>query len=110
MESSRAKFDLSILIFVLAGTMLATSNLWGVVETSEARYAEISREMLLSGDWLHPTLLKIHHYHKPPITYWITAVAYSVFGISAFAARFFLIAAYCAQVVIIFIAEGHDCR
>ncbi len=102
MESSRAKFDLSILIFVLAGTMLATSNLWGVVETSEARYAEISREMLLSGDWLHPTLLKIHHYHKPPITYWITAVAYSVFGVNAFAARFFLIAAYCAQVVIIF--------
>jgi len=102
MESSRAKFDLTILIFVLAGTMLATANLWGVVETSEARYAEISREMLRSGDWLHPTLLKIHHYHKPPITYWITAVAYSVFGVNAFAARFFLTVAYCAQVVIVF--------
>jgi 4-amino-4-deoxy-L-arabinose transferase-like glycosyltransferase len=102
MESSRAKFDLTILIFVLAVTMLATANLWGVVETSEARYAEISREMFRSGDWLHPTLLKIHHYHKPPITYWITAVAYSVFGIDAFATRFFLIVAYCAQVVIVF--------
>ena len=102
MESSRAKFDLTILIFVLAGTMLATANFWGVVETSEARYAEISREMFRSGDWLHPTLLKIHHYHKPPITYWITAVAYSVFGVNAFAARFFLIVAYCAQVVIVF--------
>ena len=102
MESSRAKSDLAILIIVLACVMLATANLWGVVETSEARYAEISREMYRSGDWLHPTLLKIHHYHKPPFTYWITAVAYSIFGVNAFATRFFLVVAYCAQVVIVF--------
>ena len=102
MESSRVKSDLAILIFVLACVMLATANLWGVVETSEARYAEISREMYRSGDWLHPTLLKIHHYHKPPFTYWITAVAYSIFGVNAFATRFFLVVAYCAQIVMVF--------
>jgi len=90
-----------MLITVLSILMLATSNLWGVIETSEARYAEISREMFRSGDWMHPTLLNIHHYHKPPITYWLTAISYSIFGVNAFAVRFFLTIAYCLQVLLI---------
>lgn len=90
-----------ILITVLGVLMLTTSNLWGVIETSEARYAEISREMFRSGDWLHPRLLNIHHYHKPPITYWLTAISYSIFGVNAFAVRFFLTVAFCLQVFLI---------
>ena len=91
-----------VLTLLLAISLLITSNAWGVLETSEARYAEISREMFRSGDWLHPKLLDIYHYHKPPVTYWITTAAYSVFGINAFSARFFLVIAYCLQVLLIF--------
>ena len=91
-----------VLIAFLSLLMLATSPLWGVLETSEARYAEISREMLQSGDWMHPTLLNIHHYHKPPSTYWITATAYSMFGVNAFATRFFLVMAYGLQILLLF--------
>jgi 4-amino-4-deoxy-L-arabinose transferase len=87
--------------------MLVTSNQWGVVETSEARYAEISREMLRSGDWVHPKLLSIYHYHKPPFTYWLTAVSYAIFGVNAFAARFFLTIAFCSQVFLIFKLAQH---
>ena len=39
---------------------------YGLAESSEARYAEISREMFLSGDYLNPQLLGIFHFHKPP--------------------------------------------
>lgn len=91
-----------ILTLLLAISLLITSTSWGVLETSEARYAEISREMFRSGDLLHPKLLEIYHYHKPPVTYWITASAYAIFGINAFAARFFLVLAYCLQVLLIF--------
>ncbi|WP_304518166.1 lipid-A-disaccharide synthase N-terminal domain-containing protein, partial [Cecembia rubra] len=63
---------------------------WGVTESSEARYAQIPKEMLESGDYLHPTLMGIYHYHKPPITYWITAASYKIFGVSAWSARVFL--------------------
>lgn len=91
-----------ILTLLLAISLLLTSNAWGVLETSEARYAEISREMFRSGDWLHPKFLDIYHYHKPPVTYWITASAYSVFGVNVFAARFFLVTAYFLQVLLIF--------
>ena len=63
---------------------------WGLIETSEARYAEMGREMYLSGDVLHPTILGVRHYHKPPLTYAITAFAYQVFGVSTWSARIFL--------------------
>jgi 4-amino-4-deoxy-L-arabinose transferase-like glycosyltransferase len=92
-----------LLIGILSIVMLATSGLWGVVETSEARYAEISREMLRSNDWMHPTLLNIHHYHKPPVTYWITATAFSIFGVNPFATRFFLTIAFTIQILLVYL-------
>lgn len=90
------------IVSLLAILMLATSGLWGVVETSEARYSEIAREMLRSGDWLHPRLMDIYHYHKPPLTYWVTAASFSIFGVNSFAARFFLTVAWCIQVFLVF--------
>ncbi len=63
---------------------------WGVLETSEARYAAMGREMYLSGDYLHPTFTGLRHYHKPPLTYTVTALAYRLFGVSAWSARIFL--------------------
>ena len=93
---------LAFFIVFLALVMLATSGMWGVIETSEARYAEIAREMYLSGDWMHPRLMNIYHYHKPPVTYWLTAVAYWTFGINVFAVRFFLTIAFCIQVFLVF--------
>ncbi len=77
-------------------------NNWGVVESSEARYAEIAREMLVSGDWIHPQLLNIHHYHKPPFTYWITGLGYFLFGINTFGARFFLSVSVLVQLFLIY--------
>jgi 4-amino-4-deoxy-L-arabinose transferase len=75
-----------LLLLLLLSACLLFPGLsgWGVVETSEARYAEISREMFHSGDFIHPTLLKIRHFHKPPLTYWITSTAYSMFGVNVF--------------------------
>ncbi len=86
--------------WVLAITLVAllfNLNSWGVLEASEARYAEISREMFRSGDLFHPTLLNIYHYHKPPITFWLTGISFQVFGVNAFGARFFLQLSMVAQ-------------
>lgn len=38
---------------------------------SEDRWAEISREMLVSGDWLHPSLNWRIYFDKPLLTYWL---------------------------------------
>lgn len=75
---------------------------WGVTETSEARYAQISKEMFTNGDYLHPTLLGIQHYHKPPVTYYITSLGYAIFGVNEFGARFFLAIALLIQLLLVY--------
>jgi 4-amino-4-deoxy-L-arabinose transferase-like glycosyltransferase len=97
------KAKLIIILFVLAVFIPFAFSNWGLTESSEARYAEISREMYQSGDYLHPKLLGIQHFHKPPVTYYITALGYSIFGINEYGARFFLQIALLAQVLLVFL-------
>jgi len=92
-------------ILFLAGIFLiliAGLGSYGLAETSEARYAEISREMLMNGDYLNPELLGIFHFHKPPITYYITTLGYRIFGINEFGARFFLQVALVLQFLLVY--------
>jgi len=89
----------STLIFVI---LLADLGSYGLAETSEARYAEISREMLYSGDYLNPELLGIFHFHKPPMAYYITTLGYRIFGITEFGARFFLQVAIVLQLLLVY--------
>lgn len=97
--NKRLSFLVAVLFLVALFLFLGN---WGVIETSEARYAEIAREMVETGDWLHPRLLNIHHYHKPPLTYWITALSYFIFGVNSFAARFFLRVCFIVQLGLVY--------
>jgi 4-amino-4-deoxy-L-arabinose transferase len=91
-----------LLLAALGGAFLLNLNAWGVLESSEARYAEIGREMLTGGDWLHPRLLGIQHFHKPPLTYWLTAAGLGLFGGSAAAVRVLPVLAVLAQVALVY--------
>ena len=51
-----------------------------LIKPDEGRYAEIPREMVVSGDWVTPRLNDLKYFEKPPLQYWATAAAYSVFG------------------------------
>src|SRR5258707_4628318 len=53
----------------------------------EGRYAEIAREMAVSGDWVTPRLNGLKYFEKPPLQYWATAAAFSVFGAHEWSAR-----------------------
>ncbi|MFC1699904.1 glycosyltransferase family 39 protein [Candidatus Omnitrophota bacterium] len=54
-------------------------------EPDEGRYAEISREMLESGDWLTPRLNYIKHFDKPPLAYWLIGSSFKLLGQTEFA-------------------------
>lgn len=51
-----------------------------LIKPDEGRYAEIPREMVVSGDWTTPRLNDLKYFEKPPLQYWATATAYKVFG------------------------------
>lgn len=53
----------------------------------EARYVGVAWEMMRSSDWLTPTLNDAPFFHKPPLFYWITALAMSALGVSEWPAR-----------------------
>lgn len=53
----------------------------------EGRYVSAAWEMLVSGNWLYPTLNGLPFFHKPPLYYWITAGSLAVFGAHDWSAR-----------------------
>ena len=70
---------LSILLvaaFFLLFWALGYRSLWG----SEGRWAEITREMFISGDFFHPTIGGEPYFDKPLITYWVIAAFSTITG------------------------------
>lgn len=59
--------------------------------------------MFRSGNLLQPTLLNIFHFHKPPVTFWLTDLGFELFGINAFGARFFLQFSLILQGILIYL-------
>ena len=85
--------------FLVATLVLAFGAQWmrGLWEPDEGRYSECAREMVVSGDWMHPTLQGRAHLTKPPGAYWLIAVGLEVFGRNTFGARFALGLAFVAS-------------
>ncbi|NCC50070.1 MAG: phospholipid carrier-dependent glycosyltransferase [Spartobacteria bacterium] len=59
-----------------------------VAIVDEARYGEIPREMIESGNWVVPHLNGLRYFEKPAMGYWLNALSMLVFGENAFAIRF----------------------
>jgi len=68
-----------------------------LANNNEGLYAEVAREMLLTGDFIIPHLNFVPYIEKPPLLYWLTALSYQLFGVTTFAAR--LVPAACGALV-----------
>ena len=79
-------------LLIVAGTALFMI-MFGIgsiplLDPDEPVYAETAKEMLAAGDFLSPRIFGNFWYDKPPMYYWLVAVAQFLFGDSEFAARF----------------------
>jgi 4-amino-4-deoxy-L-arabinose transferase-like glycosyltransferase len=63
---------------------LGKPALW---EPDEGRYAEIAREMVVSGDYVTPRDDFELYFEKPPLVYWANAASIKIFGVNEFAVR-----------------------
>lgn len=58
-------------------------------DTTEARYGEMARIMAETGDWITPYFdYGVPFWGKPPLSFWMQALGFKIFGVNEFAARF----------------------
>ena len=80
----------SSFFIALIGAIFFIPFLGGVhlFDWDEINFAEISREMLITGEYTRVYVDFQAFYQKPPLFFWLQAGAMSIFGVDEFAARF----------------------
>ncbi len=90
---------------VAALALIAGCRLWlaatlPLTDTTEARYGEIARKMVETGDWLVPQhAYGVPYLAKPPLAFWLSAVGIAADGPTELAPRALILvatAAFCA--------------
>jgi 4-amino-4-deoxy-L-arabinose transferase-like glycosyltransferase len=85
----------SLVLFGLLGVFIGCRLLLLIFaphqDPSEARYAEISRKMVETGDWITPQhLYGVAFWAKPPLSMWLSGLGMEIFGINEFGSRIFI--------------------
>ncbi|AFY35522.1 glycosyltransferase family 39 protein [Calothrix sp. PCC 7507] len=59
----------------------------GLIDETEPLFAEASRQMLVTGDWITPFFNGETRFDKPALIYWCQAIAYAIMGVNEWAVR-----------------------
>jgi len=81
-------FDILLLAIGLGIFYALFLGSYALVAPDEARYAEIAREMLVSGHFITPHLNGVIYLEKPILFYWLEALSIKLFGLSEWSVRF----------------------
>ena len=77
-----------LLITLIYGLIwFGTLNYRHLIPSDEGRYAEMAREMLVTGDWITPRYNGYKYFEKPPLQIWASAIAFQAFGFGEWQAR-----------------------
>lgn len=78
-----------LILFFLSAVILYTIGNWSLplIDRDEPRFAEASREMKQTGDFIVPRLNGDYRLDKPPLIYWFQVISFDLFGESDFAVR-----------------------
>src|ERR1700686_3005645 len=75
----------ALLLFVVLFWRLGAPSFW---DPDEAHYAETTRELITSGDWLFPYYIAPPFFAKPILFHWLQAIPMAIAGPTELAARF----------------------
>ncbi|CAB3774490.1 Undecaprenyl phosphate-alpha-4-amino-4-deoxy-L-arabinose arabinosyl transferase [Paraburkholderia humisilvae] len=84
---SRTAMLLVALLFV--GAWFAQLNYRHLIPNDEGRYAEMAREMFVTGDWITPRYNGYKYFEKPPLQIWFNALTFACLGIGEWQARLY---------------------
>ena len=60
---------------------------FSLIDETEPLFAEASRQMYVTGDWITPYFNGETRFDKPALIYWCQAIAYMIFGVNEWAVR-----------------------
>ncbi|MEX3555192.1 MAG: glycosyltransferase family 39 protein [Burkholderia gladioli] len=89
---SRLPLNRAVLLLILLGLALIWFGPLGrrhLIPSDEGRYAEMAREMFVTGDWITPRYNGYKYFEKPPLQTWLNALSFTWFGIGAWQARLY---------------------
>lgn len=83
-------FIFTFIVFLILVVFLSFYKLgsFTLFDVDEAVFAQATKEMIESNDWITPTYNGENRYDKPILYYWLMGVSYKIFGINEFGARF----------------------
>ncbi|QBF26087.1 glycosyltransferase family 39 protein [Pseudomonas tructae] len=88
MTAARRERWLWLLLGAIVLVRLLALGSYPLMDTSEARYAEMARKMVESGDWVTPMFdHDVPFWGKPPLSFWTQAASMHLLGVNEFAAR-----------------------
>ncbi len=76
-----------VLIAISLVILIAGTSYLPLLDRDEPRFSRATVEMMQRGDWVVPWFNDGYRFDKPPLTYWMMAVGYAVFGINELGAR-----------------------
>jgi 4-amino-4-deoxy-L-arabinose transferase-like glycosyltransferase len=84
------KIDWNYLFVGLLGAVFFLPFLGGVhlFDWDEINFAEVSREMIVTGEYLRPQINFEAFWEKPPFFFWVQSISMHIFGVNEYAARF----------------------
>src|SRR5262249_5020917 len=84
-ENARSSIIVLLAAAIFLGCIYSPPYL---MDDVDAVQAQISRNMLESGDWVTARLNGIAYLEKSPLGYWMSASSYAIFGVKDWAGRF----------------------
>jgi len=94
---------LPVLLLAFVAFYLLPLGLHGLWIPDETRYAQISQEMLQSGNWVAPHFMGIRYFEKPAGGYWLIALGQAVFGQNLFGVRIASALTTCLSVLLAYL-------
>ncbi|MGA9184665.1 MAG: glycosyltransferase family 39 protein [Candidatus Acidiferrales bacterium] len=88
-NGARGRSLLYLIVLLFAGAIYINGMISppSLMDDVDAVQAQISRNMLTSGDWVTARLDGVKYLEKAPLIYWAMAGSYEVFGVRDWAAR-----------------------
>jgi len=71
-------------VFILLALLYFSAIRVDTMDVDASQYAEMSREMMKSGDYLHVYDRGHDYLDKPPFLFWVSSISMKIFGVSNF--------------------------